>query len=61
MLITRVAGEITFVHQHPQKLVIGGFEDTNIADSLVVSGEKHFEDFFDHKLTPENVFKNLLS
>ena len=59
MLITRVAGEIAFIHQHPPKNVIGGLENTNIDDSLVTSGAKYFEDFFDHKLTPENVFKNL--
>ena len=59
MLITRVAGEIAYIHQHPQKHVIGGLESTNIDDSLVTNGAKYFEDFFDQKLKPENVFKNL--
>ena len=60
MLITRVAGEIAFIHQHPPNHVIGGLESTNIDDSLVTNRAKYFEDFFDQKLTPENVFKNLL-
>ena len=59
MLVTRVAGEIAFIHQHPQKHVIGAFESTNIDDSLVTHGAKYFEDVFDQKLTPENLFKNL--
>ena len=59
MLIPWVAGEIAYIHQHPPKNVIGGLENTNIDDSLVTSGAKYFEDFFDNKLTPENVFKNL--
>ena len=59
MLITRVAGEIAYIHQHPQKDAVRGFESTNIDDSLITNGAKYFEDFFDNKLTPENVFKNL--
>ena len=59
MLIPWVAGEIAYIHQHPQKHVIEGLESRNIDNSLVTYGAKYFEDIFDHKLTPENVFKNL--